>query len=350
MDQTETVSQNIHVQTELPTQDGGCVVFFQERALFGNHKPTYAEFVKHEEMYGSLSKSINPTHLTGLQRINGMWRIYLDNVADKATLIAKGVTIRGRSLPILPTNPLRLDSENTTRIRIQNIPLSADDGTISRALILKGLDVISTTREKLRINGKLTNCETGDRIVLVKSSTLTEPLHRFMTFGQFKAKVIHRGQVKPKLNCSKCLAEGHTLKTCPNEWKCRRCNQSGHKQGSCPIDDAVTSDSEDNTLRETSDDEVLSSENSTQQDMPTQSTKAPKQKHSNDNKTQPKPRASRERSRSSTHNSQQLMDKFVQCDKATTATPEKTGKSSKYVHSPPTPGDSDSKKVRSENT
>lgn len=211
------------------------VLFLQERSLFGFPKANSNDFLKHEEMYMAVGAVINPSHITGLQRVNGLWRIYVENLTDKAALMVKGVTLRGRSIPVLQTNPFVMDYENVTRIRIQNIPLSADDNIIKHQLVLKGLDVRSCIREKLRIGGRLTNCSTGDRLVNVKSSTLKEPLDRFMQFGIFKAKVIHKGQVNPSLKCSNCLEIGHAASNCKNPVKCLECKQSGHKKGECNL-------------------------------------------------------------------------------------------------------------------
>ena len=219
-------------------QNGAPLVFLRESSFFGERKPHYTEFFKHEEMFLEISRVVDPSHITGLQRVNGLWRIYLDNLQDKATLITEGVSIRGRALPILQTNPFRSDSEDTTRIRVQNIPLSVDDGMITRDFVLKGLDVISCTREKLRINGKLTNCDTGDRLVMVQTLSLKEPLGRFINIGKFKAKVIHRNQGKNQnrpQKCLKCLETGHVIATCENEWRCMQCKLSGHKKADCPL-------------------------------------------------------------------------------------------------------------------
>jgi len=209
------------------------ICFFQESSLFGRGKPSFDKYLKHEEMYRALSDRIDASHLTGLQRVNGMWRIYTDNLADIVTLITSVVTLRGRTLPITHTNPYRLDSENITRVRIQNIPLSASDDLIKRSLVLSEIEIVSIFREKLRFNGKLTNCETGDRLLNVKTKSLREPLPRFMQFGQFKAKVIHRGQVNTSLKCTKCLDTGHSIASCTNEWKCIDCHEFGHKRGQC---------------------------------------------------------------------------------------------------------------------
>jgi hypothetical protein len=48
---------------------------------------------------------------------------------------------------------------------VKNIPLSADDGQIHRYLPLKGCKIQGLFRERLRVKDKLTNCETGDRLV-----------------------------------------------------------------------------------------------------------------------------------------------------------------------------------------
>jgi hypothetical protein len=49
---------------------------------------------------------------------------------------------------------------------VKNIPLSADDGQIHRTLTLEGCNIEGIFREKLRVDGRLTNCDTGDRLVI----------------------------------------------------------------------------------------------------------------------------------------------------------------------------------------
>jgi len=101
------------------------------------------------------------------------------------------------------------------RIRIKNIPLSEDNGVISRVLTLRGIEVIAINRDKLRVNGKLTNCDTGDRLVVVK--TLRTPY--FMVFGMFTARVWHAGQTTgDRIKCSNCLQSGHKFSQCVHDW------------------------------------------------------------------------------------------------------------------------------------
>ena len=118
-------------------QNGAPIVFFRENSIFGDRKPSKSEWLTHVELYESLSKTTETSHITGLQRVRGMWRIYIDNLLDKVSLISTGVCIRGKSYPILATNPNRLDGENTLMIRVKDVPLSADDGTITRPLVLR---------------------------------------------------------------------------------------------------------------------------------------------------------------------------------------------------------------------
>lgn len=188
-----------------------------------------------------LVRELMRTHIKGLQRIGGTWRIYLDNINDKVTLMAEGVPLRGKIIPVLGTNPNRLDNENVIRIRIKNIPLSVDDGVITRRFTLDKIDTISCVREKLRVRGKLTNCATGDRLLAVKASSLTAPLPNFMQFDQFKGRVIHYGQKKPTADrpkeCTQCFKSGHVFSVCTNDWVCTRCKLSGHKQSECMLTD-----------------------------------------------------------------------------------------------------------------
>ena len=235
---------DVSEKSDIEIQDGVSVtpplVFFKESAIFGDRRPNQSEWLKHEELYNAISNTIDPTHITGLQRVRGMWRIYIDNYEDKVDLMADGFVLRGKTMKVLKTNPLRYDGELTTRIRIKDIPLSVDDGVIERTLTLKTIECIGKVeREKLRINSKLTNCNTGDRFVIVKTSTLKEPLPKQMMFGHFKATVYHPGQSDPKTEtiCSKCFESGHRFKDCTNEFKCRHCKQTGHKMSDCPLND-----------------------------------------------------------------------------------------------------------------
>ncbi|CAC5366949.1 unnamed protein product [Mytilus coruscus] len=113
------------------------------------------------------------------------------------------------------------DDPGTIRIKVKNVPLSADDGQIHRALTLQGCNIQAFSRERLRIDGKVTNCETGDRLVISQPEFQGRP-----------NLVSYEGVKK----CHKCLKPGHVMYNCPNDWVCRICNISGHKMIDCPTE------------------------------------------------------------------------------------------------------------------
>lgn len=309
-----------HVQSTIP------LVFIRENSFFGDRKPSKPEWISHVELYNAISTRIDASHITGLQRVKGLWRIYLDNLNDKVKLMAEGVPLRGKTIPVLNTNPQRPDGENTIRIRVKNIPLSADDGIISRTITLRGAEVISITREKLRVDGRLTNCETGDRFVVVKASSLKEPLPTLMTFGMFTARVFHSGQTtdsRPEPKCTKCLQSGHRFSDCGNEWVCKQCNLPGHKQSDCksklPADDNQSDVSDAETERD-------------EHRLPVRSPRKQRKRRStslNNRANQPNRSVSRD-------TLQQTMKNFVAI-KTNTDTPVRNSRGNLPERSPPTP-------------
>jgi hypothetical protein len=147
-------------------------VFFSERDVFGTLRLPKKQWILHPEMYKVVGAVIDIKCVTGLQRVNGLWRIYTDNQTARTTLLTNGIHIRGKTVTLRSLNPNRLDTQtpNTIRIRIKDVPLSADDYQIERAVSQRGCDSVGeVNREKLRIEGRLTNFDTGDRIAVVKT-------------------------------------------------------------------------------------------------------------------------------------------------------------------------------------
>jgi len=167
-----------------------------------------------------------------------MLRIYVDNNDDEVTLLSEGTRLRGNTVKFPNTYPNRLDGELTTIVRVKDIPLSVHDDTISRALLMKGLIVIEIKQEELRYKGKLTNCVTGDRLFIIKKSSLTVPLPKFMPFGHFTGRVMHPGQNTDSIKfitCKKYLQDGHNIAECTNDWRYLDCDAVGHKRGQCGV-------------------------------------------------------------------------------------------------------------------
>lgn len=177
---------------------------------------------------------------------------------DDRNSLAEGIVIRNKRIRTYDRNPRVVVHENPSyiRIRVKNVPLSADDGQIIRMLETLGCRINNNYRERLRVDSMLTNCQTGDRIVI--SSPLETPLPRNILIGKYRALIIHRGQIPPTqdLKCNKCLKMGHKQSACMNDWCCTICGKDGHKRNECTS--SLSSDSESS---DSSDDESCSGDN-----------------------------------------------------------------------------------------
>ncbi|CAG2188586.1 ASZ1 [Mytilus edulis] len=213
-------------------------------------------YLTHPEMYKAVGEVVPERTITGLQRIRGLWRIYLDDEAERDILISKCLKLRGKSIWIYSRNPRVTVHENVTdiRIRVKDVPLSADDGQIIREMEKHGCLILSSMRERLRYNNKVTNCLTGDRIIICEGP-LTEHIPRSIFIGKYRATIIYRDQPKnnpQNMKCSKCLQEGHQTRDCTNDWVCRSCGEEGHKQNACTKDaysDAQEQSDKENTKK-----------------------------------------------------------------------------------------------------
>ncbi|CAG2187982.1 CNBP [Mytilus edulis] len=210
-------------------------IFILEQDLFGSNKPSQDQYLTHLELYRSVEHLVDPSHLKALQRVRGLWRLYFDNQEDRDKTLTNGLVIRKKLIQTYARNPKTAENEdpNNVRVRIKNIPCSADDGQIQRALEVNHCVVHTLFRERLRVDGRVTNCQTGDRIAIC--DPIPNPLPKTLFIGKYKAVVLHRGQVDTRTNikCNKCLQEGHKSYECPNDWVCRTCGGSGHKASYC---------------------------------------------------------------------------------------------------------------------
>ena len=97
-------------------------------------------------------------------------------------------------------------------------------------------------RQRLLVSGKLTNCQTGHRVII--SKTLQTPIPRTLQIGKYVAIVLHAGQPEFQNKnqnssdevrvCHKCLQPGHLMFECTSEWVCKTCKKEGHKMIDCP--------------------------------------------------------------------------------------------------------------------
>ncbi|CAC5358908.1 unnamed protein product [Mytilus coruscus] len=144
-------------------------VVVEESDVFSyfHKEATRSLFITISEMYKAVGAVVPDRSVMGLQRIKGLWRIYLDTLKDQECLLSEGLEIRGKSISIYSINPRVRIQENSTdvKIRIKDVPLSADDGHILRALEGYNCVIMKHLRERLRYKGMISNCQTGERIV-----------------------------------------------------------------------------------------------------------------------------------------------------------------------------------------
>ena len=229
--------------------NGVTPVFILESDLFGDVKPTREQYVTHTELYKAIDRHVSASHLKAIQRVSGgMWRIYFDSEDDRNTLIMNSLVVREKMIPVHSVNPRvkvhAYRGPEYLKVRVKNVPCSADDGQISRSLELLGCNVHNLYRERLRVDGMLTNCQTGDRIVII--DPVSKPLPRTLMIGKYRALIFHRNQLEVSTNvtCNKCLQKGHKIKDCENDWVCKSCNGVGHKQSECTASFSDTQDAE----------------------------------------------------------------------------------------------------------
>jgi hypothetical protein len=217
-------------------------IFLKDQDVHGSVKPPRTQWLTNIEIYMAIGFKVPAECIKGIQRIRKMWRIYMDTEGDRLSLLVQGINLRGRQVPLHSQNhhnTSRLQPD-TIRIKVKNIPLSADDGQIHRVLTLEGCEIQGLFRERLRVKGKLTNCETGDRRVICK--VLKKPIPRNLQIRKYLGKIFHNSQPEYQnrnpderaKTCHKCLKPGHLIYECPNDWVCRKCEQSGHIVMDCP--------------------------------------------------------------------------------------------------------------------
>ena len=158
---------SVDSDTDSIYKDTAKPVFLKNRDVL----PAEGKVLSHEELYLALHKQLKSLkNLKGLQKIGGLWRIYLNDRVDRIALISSGLNVRGTLTPIYDTNPYLQNAESPTmRITVKDIPLSVNDDVIINELEKLKIKVKSRVqRMKLRVNGFLTECYNGDRTIYVE--------------------------------------------------------------------------------------------------------------------------------------------------------------------------------------
>ena len=186
-----------------------------------NGKNVYAD-----ELFKCLLHVVPSSEIKGIQRIGGIWRLYIADKNVRIKLITNGLNIRSTNVCVYDSNPfLPNGREDTLRLVVKDIPLAVHETVITDELERKKCKITGKMYyQNLRVDGKLTECLTGDGIVYIEP--LTSPLPRTIMFGPFKGRIFHFGQTdaaKTNTICSKFLQPGHLRSACINDVVCRSC-------------------------------------------------------------------------------------------------------------------------------
>ncbi|KAI8516266.1 hypothetical protein Bbelb_048470 [Branchiostoma belcheri] len=170
-------------------------VFFLEKDV---HAVSPSEtFFTNVEVYKAVARRVQASNIAGIQQVRGLWRLYLRDPEERASLIASGISLRDRYVEISDNHPFQ--QRNGVRITVRDVPLSEDDGVVASGLKSYGAKLLGPLkREMLRVDGMLTNCETGDRFAFMAIPTNpTEHIPRFVELGgRWRARVFYRDQPK----------------------------------------------------------------------------------------------------------------------------------------------------------
>lgn len=213
---------------EQPSEQTDQILYFKNRDAVPEN-----QYLSNEEVYLRLIKIINPDYIEAVQKIGGLWRIYINDFQARCRLLAEGLDLGGRCVTIFQYNPFTRPTH--TILRVCDVPLTVHDNDIIRTLREIGADIVGDmTKERLRVGGQLVNCLTGNRRVEIKIPK--EPLPRFVAINNYKAKLFHRGQPQTQdVICSHCQEKGHYMANCRNELKCRECKNTGHTHETCKV-------------------------------------------------------------------------------------------------------------------
>lgn len=119
-----------------------------------------------EEVYRAVARITEAENIQGIQRAGYLWRIYTQSPEDRARLLTSGISLQGKHTTLQDINPFAPKYEGT-KVTIHGIPLSASDTVISLTLRQYGCELTSgVERQLLRVDGKLTTCQTGARTIV----------------------------------------------------------------------------------------------------------------------------------------------------------------------------------------
>lgn len=188
-----------------------------------------------------LEKVIDRKDIDGIQRIGGLWRLYIKSEEAKIKLLGEGFSFNGLTVQLSSENPfLERDRQEEKKKRgvklyVQNLPLSVSNSDIEAMLEKLGAKMISEVVYEYERddNRQETTIKNGTRSVLIESDYLAlNPIQRFAQCCNWRCRLYYRDQPNVEKLCFHCCEKGHVANQCKNERACKVCQKGGHDEGS----------------------------------------------------------------------------------------------------------------------
>ena len=195
--------------------------------------------VKNYDILDYIEESVGKGKTHGIQRIGGVWRIYMKKEEDKIELRTKGITVGNRLIRFFSENPFATHSETPDdkriKVKIHGYPMSADNAPITTFCERHKVKPVGPVKEGLirSRGGFLTDVHDGSKFLYVDAKSIeNNPLPRNAYISRFRCLIYHEGQKENTKLCTNCYETTHWTRQCTNDRVCKVCRKSGHIEGS----------------------------------------------------------------------------------------------------------------------
>ena len=161
-----------------------------------------------------LSDAVNdhvPTHVTCVQRFDGVWWIWLNSREAREFLLneVKSIIVNKRRITLLDEYPTSVKRFSSEKITFKDLPFYVHDDDILDYVSSQGIRLNTRTVIHARIrnkNGELTPYFSGDRFLYVRGN-MQRVLPDVTDIAHHKCRIFHNTQ---KLACKRCKHTGHS--------------------------------------------------------------------------------------------------------------------------------------------
>ena len=210
--------------------------------FFMNTSVTNGQNLTEYEVCMAVVDVIGSEHLTGVQKVGNLWRVYANTLESRVKLTVDGIDLRSQHISMSTSNPYsfaKSDEGRPIKITIYGVKMHYENESIEKHLKGLGVKLLKPVENCKVKDGRGNNTEfiNGDRVTFAEPEhTKAHPLNQWMLIGDCVAKVKHFGQHPKAEVCTKCFSKDHPVWRCYYGQACRVCRSQGHTEGTeaCP--------------------------------------------------------------------------------------------------------------------